>query len=49
MLFALLPVLFPFLFWQVTWFDRKPSVAQIDSYLADHYLPRHAQYALVQT
>ena len=47
-LFALLLVLFPFLFWYLTWFGRKLSDAQIDQYLADQSSPRHAQHALVQ-
>jgi biotin carboxyl carrier protein len=47
-LFALLLVLFPFLFWYLTWFGRKLSDPQIDSYFADKSTPRHAQHALVQ-
>ncbi|HLK68558.1 MAG TPA: HEAT repeat domain-containing protein [Bryobacteraceae bacterium] len=47
-LFALLLVLFPFLFWYRTWFGRKLSDSQIDEYLADRSAPRHAQHALVQ-
>jgi hypothetical protein len=47
-LFALLLVLFPFLFWYSTWFGRKLSDAEIDRYLADRAKPRHAQHALVQ-
>src|SRR6185369_6222282 len=47
-LFALLLVLFPFLFWYFTWFGRKLTNAQIDQYLADKSAPRHAQHALVQ-
>ena len=47
-LFALLLVLFPFLFWYLTWFGRRLSDSQIDSYLADASKPRHAQHALVQ-
>jgi len=47
-LFALLLVLFPFLFWYATWFGRRLSDTQIDSYLADTGKPRHAQHALVQ-
>lgn len=47
-LFALLLVLFPFLFWYSTWFGRKLSDAQIDEYFADRSKPRHAQHALVQ-
>ncbi|MGA2736598.1 MAG: HEAT repeat domain-containing protein [Bryobacteraceae bacterium] len=47
-LFALLLVLFPFLFWYMTWFGRKLSDDQIGEYLADRAKPRHAQHALVQ-
>ena len=47
-LFALLLVLFPFLFWYGTWFGRKLTDSQIDEYLADRAKPRHAQHALVQ-
>jgi hypothetical protein len=47
-LFALLLVLFPFLFWYMTWFGRKLSDAQITEYMADHGKPRHEQHALVQ-
>src|SRR5882724_8968682 len=47
-LFALLLVLFPFLFWYLTWFGRKLTDPQIDSYLADKSSPRHGQHALVQ-
>jgi hypothetical protein len=46
--FALLLVLFPFLFWYLTWFGRKLSDSQIDQYFADRSAPRHAQHALVQ-
>ena len=46
--FALLLVLFPFLFWYYTWFGRKLSDSDIDSYFADTSKPRHAQHALVQ-
>ena len=46
--FALLLVLFPFLFWYETWFGRKLSDAEIDRYFADASKPRHAQHALVQ-
>ena len=46
--FALLLVLFPFLFWYQTWFGRRLSDAQLDSYFADRAKPRHAQHALVQ-
>lgn len=47
-LFALLLVLFPFLFWYETWFGRRLSDSEIDQYLADAAKPRHAQHALVQ-
>src|SRR5215468_320030 len=46
--FALLLVLFPFLFWYQTWFGRKLSDDQLDAYFADRAKPRHAQHALVQ-
>jgi biotin carboxyl carrier protein len=46
--FALLLVLFPFLFWYQTWFGRRLTDAQIDEYLNDASKPRHAQHALVQ-
>src|SRR5579871_3125174 len=46
--FALLLVLFPFLFWYGTWFGRKLPDADITAYLADASKPRHAQHALVQ-
>jgi biotin carboxyl carrier protein len=47
-IFALLLVLFPFLFWYETWFGRKLPDSTIDQYLADSGKPRHAQHALVQ-
>src|SRR5689334_16247498 len=47
-LFAVLLVMFPFLFWYSTWFGRKLSDAEIDRYFADTSKPRHAQHALVQ-
>ena len=47
-LFALLLVLFPFLFWYLTWFGRRLTDSQIDRYFADPSAPRHAQHALVQ-
>jgi hypothetical protein len=47
-IFALLLVLFPFLFWYSTWFGRKLSDSDITAYLADAAKPRHAQHALVQ-
>jgi hypothetical protein len=46
--FALLLVLFPFLFWYSTWFGRKLTDDQIDQYFADTSKPRRAQHALVQ-
>jgi biotin carboxyl carrier protein len=46
--FAVLLVLFPFLFWYLTWFGRKLSDSQLDEYFADTSHPRHAQHALVQ-
>jgi biotin carboxyl carrier protein len=47
-LFAVLLVLFPFLFWYYTWFGRRLSAHDIDEYFADKSKPRHAQHALVQ-
>src|SRR5580704_16720230 len=47
-LFALLLVLFPFLFWYYTWFGRRLSANDLDEYFADKSKPRHAQHALVQ-
>ena len=48
-LFALLLVLFPFLFWHGTWFGRKLTDESIDSYLGNFSAkPRDAQHALVQ-
>jgi hypothetical protein len=48
-LFALLLVLFPFLFWHGTWFGRSLRDSEIDSYLAAFSdKPRNAQHALVQ-
>ena len=47
-LFALLLVLFPFLFWYLTWFGRRLTDSQLDRYFADKSAPRHAQHALVQ-
>jgi len=47
--FALLLVLFPFLFWYETWFGRKLSDAEITEYLNNAAAkPRKAQHALVQ-
>ena len=47
-LFALLMVLFPFLFWYYTWFGRPLTARDLDQYFADKSKPRHAQHALVQ-
>jgi biotin carboxyl carrier protein len=47
-LFALLLVLFPFLFWYYTWFGRPLTARDIDAYFADKSHPRHAQSAMVQ-
>jgi biotin carboxyl carrier protein len=47
-LFALLLVLFPFLFWYNTWFGRRLTDAELDRYLHDELKPRHTQHALVQ-
>ena len=47
-LFAILLVIFPFLFWYETWFGRQLTDAQITEYFADTAKPRHAQHALVQ-
>ena len=47
-IFALLLVLFPFLFWYNTWFGRKLSDADLDRYFTDRAKPRRAQHALVQ-
>jgi biotin carboxyl carrier protein len=47
-LFALLLVLFPFLFWYYTWFGRRLTARDLDEYFADKSKPRHAQHALVQ-
>jgi len=48
-LFALLLVVFPFLFWHATWFGRSLTSQEIDSYLDNAAeKPRQAQHALVQ-
>jgi hypothetical protein len=48
-LFAVLLVLFPFLFWHGTWFGRKLSDRDIENYLNNFAAkPRDAQHALVQ-
>jgi len=46
--FALLLVIFPFLFWYSTWFGRPLNDSDLDKYFADTAHPRHAQHALVQ-
>jgi len=47
--FALLLVLFPFLFWYGTWFGRKLTDEEITQYLRNAVAkPRKAQHALVQ-
>ncbi len=47
--FAVLLVLFPFLFWYGTWFGRKLTDAEITDYLNNAGAkPRKAQHALVQ-
>lgn len=47
--FALLLVLFPFLFWYETWFGRRLTDAEITGYLDNAASkPRKAQHALVQ-
>ena len=48
-LFALLLVLFPFLFWHGTWFGRRLADREIEDYLKNAASkPRQAQHALVQ-
>ncbi len=48
-LFAVLLVLFPFLFWHGTWFGRPLSDQDIENYLNNFAAkPRDAQHALVQ-
>jgi hypothetical protein len=47
-LFALALVLFPFLFWYLTWFGRPLTDSALDDYFHDKDKPRHAQHALVQ-
>ena len=47
--FAVLLVIFPFLFWRGTWFGRQLSDDQTESYLNNYKAkPREAQHALVQ-
>ncbi|MEO7652593.1 MAG: HEAT repeat domain-containing protein [Bryobacteraceae bacterium] len=47
--FAVLLVLFPFLFWRGTWFGRQLTDEQTESYLMNYKAkPRDAQHALVQ-
>ncbi len=45
---AWLICLMPFLFWWNTWFGRKLSDQQLNTYLHDTKKPRHIQQALVQ-
>ena len=45
---AILFILVPFLTWEQTWFGRRLSDAQIESYLADRQHPRKIQHALSQ-
>lgn len=48
-LFAVLLVIFPFLFWHGTWFGRSLTDREIDDYLNNFAAkPRNAQHALVQ-
>ena len=48
-LFVVLLVLFPFLFWHGTWFGRRLSNQEIESYLTNFRdKPRPAQHALTQ-
>jgi HEAT repeat protein/biotin/lipoyl-binding protein len=48
-LFAVLLVIFPFLFWHGTWFGRSLTDREIDDYLNNMAAkPRNAQHALVQ-
>ena len=48
-LFAVLLVIFPFLFWHGTWFGRSLTDREIDDYLNNIAAkPRNAQHALVQ-
>jgi HEAT repeat len=47
-LMAWLICLMPFLFWWNTWFGRKLSDQQLNTYLHDTKKPRHIQQALVQ-
>lgn len=47
--FAVLLVLFPFLFWRGTWFGRQLNDTETESYLSNYKAkPREAQHALVQ-
>lgn len=48
LVFALLFVLMPFLFWRSTWFGIPLSDEEIGEYLADRGSPRKAQHALSQ-
>jgi len=48
MLFLVLMVLVPFLFWRGTWFGRPLSEKETGQYLGDTQRPRRIQHALVQ-
>jgi hypothetical protein len=48
LIFALLFVLMPFLFWRSTWFGIPLSDEEIGEYLADRESPRKTQHALSQ-
>jgi len=48
MVFLVLMVLVPFLFWRGTWFGRPLSRKETGQYLADTKRPRRTQHALVQ-
>lgn len=48
LVFALLFVLMPFLFWRSTWFGIPLSDEEIGEYLADRESPRKTQHALSQ-
>ncbi|MGH9657171.1 MAG: HEAT repeat domain-containing protein, partial [Bryobacteraceae bacterium] len=47
-LFAVALVSLPFLFWHQTWFGRKLTDAEIETFLANADKPRQSQHALVQ-
>ncbi|MBI2956198.1 MAG: HEAT repeat domain-containing protein [Acidobacteria bacterium] len=48
MIFVLLFVLVPFLFWRGTWFGRTLTEQETGEYLAESKHPRRTQHALVQ-